>query len=287
MARCLLSHIQNHLLEKIEGVFSPLRAARLPLDVDTLHRMRVASRRLREGLRYFADLFPAAENRQLRRQLRRLTAALGTIRTLDVNLQILRQAGRRLPATALAAQSQLIARGLSERAQHTRALRDLLQALHTAHFEERIRALVLRARPLDETRIIETARDALRARHTKLRRRWKKYREDPGRRAFHRLRIAVKQYRYALETTIAVFDSAGQRLTALKTLQERLGECHDLEVVRDWIKQVRDDKKLNAKTGKLLEHLEAAEADAYRRFEDWIAGNRDWLKKPKLKSPAA
>jgi CHAD domain-containing protein len=287
MARTLLSRIENHLLEKTDGVFVPARAARLPLDVDTLYRMRVASRRLREGLRYFADLFPAAETRQLRRQLRRLTTALGLIRTLDVNLQLLRQAGRRLPATALAAQSRLIACGLSQRAEHVRALRELLVSLRTAHVEERLRALVMQARPLDEARILKAARVAVRARHDKVRRRWKKYRQHPSTRAFHRLRIAVKQYRYALETTVAVFGSSENRLGPLETLQGLLGECHDLEVLRQWIEQTCDEKKFSAKTGKLLEYLESAEAAARQQLDAWLAENRQWLKKPKVKWPAA
>src|SRR5262245_28849831 len=55
-------------------------------DVDALHRSRVATRRLREALPLVKGR--GRERRRLRRDLRRVTRALGPVRELDVALAL-------------------------------------------------------------------------------------------------------------------------------------------------------------------------------------------------------
>ena len=86
----LTPRIEAYLLEKTRRLFV---AAPDLNDAENVHRMRVASRRLRVGLEFFAVCFEAHELKQAQQQLRRLTRTLGAVRSLDVNLDLLRKAG--------------------------------------------------------------------------------------------------------------------------------------------------------------------------------------------------
>ena len=79
--------LQRHLAavkQEVDGV----RAA---ADIEHIHRMRVASRRLRATLPLFAKCFPKKLVRAWTRQMKGLTAALGAARDTDVQLELLHQ----------------------------------------------------------------------------------------------------------------------------------------------------------------------------------------------------
>ena len=59
-------------------------------DIEELHQMRVATRRLRAAWRVFGDAFDPADAKRLKRPLRVVAAALGAVRDLDVLLEIAR-----------------------------------------------------------------------------------------------------------------------------------------------------------------------------------------------------
>lgn len=228
----LPARIEVHLQDKLATLFAPARAAATG-NADALHRMRVATRRLRVGLQFFAVLFPDNELRQVQRQLRRTTRTLGKIRTIDVNHRLLRKAKpetiRRMLTDELSA----------ERRQHLAELRELVQTFATSRFEARIQALLTKPRPLAGKWLVKEANAALGELRHNVRRRLRKCRTNDA--AFHKFRIALKHYRYALETSAAVFqvDAAG-RLRAVKELQDCLGASHDLEVLLEFLGDCRN-----------------------------------------------
>ena len=69
---------------------------RVGLDLEYLHKMRVATRRLRAALRAFECCFNQAEQDYMQRNLRWLAAVLGEVRDLDVQLLDLRTHRARL-----------------------------------------------------------------------------------------------------------------------------------------------------------------------------------------------
>ena len=287
----LPARIETHLQDKLAALFAPARAATTG-QADAVHEMRLATRRLRVSLRYFGALFPASEFRQVQRQLRRATRTLGEIRSLDVNLQLLRHAAKYLPAGTAAVQRKLTGELLAARQPHVRDLRELLQTFATSHFEARIRTLALKPRPLDEQRVLADAQDFIAKLRRQLRRRFKNCRHDErSGPAFHKLRVAAKRYRYALETSTAVFQtSATAQVNAVKTLQECLGECHDLEVWLEFLGGCRRQWKKadNPLAGRLTNVLtffqgehEVAFADAQKNLRE----DQGWHKKVKLLLP--
>jgi CHAD domain-containing protein len=58
-------------------------------DVESLHDMRVASRRLRAAMSVFSSAFPDKQFRPLEREAARITDALGAVRDADVQIEYL------------------------------------------------------------------------------------------------------------------------------------------------------------------------------------------------------
>lgn len=277
----LIARIEAHLLEKLATVVAP---AVLP-DVTGIHQMRVGSRRLRVALRCFACLFPETELRQVQRQLRRTTRTLGKLRTIDVNLRQLRRAAQQLPAHSAAVQRKLTGEWIAERTRQATELRDLLQTFATSHFAERIRALVLKPRAVSERQLLLATREFIAKRRRAARRRYKQGTD------YHKLRIAVKRYRYAMETAAAVFRlEPAERVRAVEAVQDLLGDWHDREVMVEALRNCRrrwrkDENPLAARLDGVLAFFETEQEAALARCEKFLQKDRIWLKKVKLELP--
>ena len=283
--------IEAHLNEKVGEMFGPARGAASGQSV-ALHRMRVATRRLRVGLRYFSELFPADDLRQVQRQLRRATRALGVIRSVDVNLLLLRHAPRYLPAATTAVQRKLTGELVAGRQQAVGELRELFQTFATSQFEAHLRQLLLHPRPLADQRVLDDARDYLAKLRRQTRRRFKECRRDeqcgP---AFHKLRVAAKRYRYALETSLAVFQiEAGAQIKAIKTLQAHLGASHDLEELLEFLQACRRkwkkaDNPLAGRLVPVLTFFQGEHEVAFAAAQKFLREDHVWHKKVKLRLP--
>lgn len=70
-------------------------------DSEYIHRMRVASRRLRVALPLFAEVFPKKEYAKWVKEVRQITRSLGRARDLDVQIAFLRTYAETLPAAEL------------------------------------------------------------------------------------------------------------------------------------------------------------------------------------------
>jgi CHAD domain-containing protein len=69
-------------------------------DIERVHDMRVASRRLRAVLEIFAPCFPAAEFKGVLRDVKQLADALGERRDPDVHIDAMRAFSKAAPAAA-------------------------------------------------------------------------------------------------------------------------------------------------------------------------------------------
>jgi CHAD domain-containing protein len=70
----------RQLLKQLDGV-------RQSDDIECVHQARVASRRLRAGLRLFPECFPGKKVKRWRRKIRRLAQSLGPARDKDVQIE--------------------------------------------------------------------------------------------------------------------------------------------------------------------------------------------------------
>lgn len=197
-------------------------------DVEAVHDVRVASRRLRAALDLAGPDLPPAY-RRLRRRAKALTAALGATRELDVHVQRLEGLGPRLAGPAAQGLLEHLLESFDRERRKARAR--MFRAV------ERIRIAEWSAFPgtLDRGEDPEP-QDALR---TLLGPRLEAVLagiqarllvHDPA--GLHRLRIDTKKLRYALETLGAALPAAAEIwLGRLKALQGALGDHHDWVVL--------------------------------------------------------
>lgn len=223
-------------------------------DPEYLHQVRVGLRRFRSALKLFESL--AALPEPLAAELSWLGEALGSARDHDV------LALDTLPAMAAdlgeAGQTQLqplLERATAAAAEHRAALRRTLQsprygqcmlALHEwvdcarwrqAASSEQKAAL---RKPL-----AKFARQSVEQGHARIRKRGRGlHRHDAA--ALHRLRIACKRNRYAVEffRDLARARAAGRYIKALSSLQDTLGQRNDMSVALTLLPALAEDASL-------------------------------------------
>lgn len=110
LARNIFSDLYRTIISYEEGV----RAG----DVEAVHDMRVACRRMRVALSNFAACCRPEVGRTIRARLGRLADALGALRDLDVMIAALKKR-----SSALTAEQRLYVKGLTRRLQARRLLR--------------------------------------------------------------------------------------------------------------------------------------------------------------------
>ena len=119
-------------------------------DIERVHAMRVASRRLRAVLEIFAPCFPRADHRAVLAEVKALADALGARRDPDVQLA----AVERLIAAMGPAERpglELYADGLrAEQAAGNRTRAEALERARRDDLRGRLEGLVAAARPVEE-----------------------------------------------------------------------------------------------------------------------------------------
>ena len=196
-----------------------------------VHQARVATRRLREAVPVLTSGVKAAKAAKARRKIRRLTKALGSVRELDVTLQILDELTEkdRVPRTAV---EDVRAHVLTERDRRRPVMLERLERVDPAKLQERL-VLVAGALQAADT---DGWRDALASRIAKRAKGLRAAIVDAGRvyapERLHQVRIAAKKLRYALEIAAETgFAEASPMVRTLKRTQNTLGRLQDLQVL--------------------------------------------------------
>jgi CHAD domain-containing protein len=231
-------------------------------DAESLHKARVATRRLRETLPIVAS---GHKGRRLDRDVRRITRALGPVRELDVALEMLGklEVSADVPAAAVARLRQVLA---DERRVLREEMVRRLARVDLRKLRKRLSAAQKRANK--PGRSVSKAAEARSAR------------ERTGRRAeqlrgamesagglylpdrLHRVRVSVKKLRYALELSTKFGGArAPRKLHTLRKVQDLLGHLHDLEVLIARTRGVQGspnagDLKLSGEMDRLVRRLE-------------------------------
>ena len=110
-------------------------------DIERVHDMRVASRRLRAALEVFAPCFDRDDHRDLLREVKDLARALGERRDPDVQIDGLEKLREQLPPENHPGVDLLIARAREQQAAGNMALREALEAALTHDLRGRLEEL--------------------------------------------------------------------------------------------------------------------------------------------------
>lgn len=201
---------------------------RLGDDPDELHAMRVASRRLRAAMSFFADVLPRRA-RFLRSELGWVADALGEVRDLDV------QAER---FAAWAARDPRLSAASPEPGRREDARKRLLETLDSSRYRRFVRAFgsMLRAGPSARNRaastlVVDAAPELLRKRRRKFRKAAERLTADSPAAQYHETRIRGKRLRYALEVLEDVYGAPARDLARrVADVQDVLGRHQDAVV---------------------------------------------------------
>ncbi len=208
---------------------------------EAVHRMRVATRRLRAALRLLRlrDLDP---------DVKRLQDALGDVRDLQLQVAWLRDrdaALHRARQQALERAEAALQRDL--RRWHSRTLPALLLAA---------------AGEADPSR--RKTRKLVRKRLGRLDERLERARAHLTPKALHRARISVKQVRYTIEVAKPSLPKRAVRLDSFKALQASLGELHDVDVRIGLVKHHKTLEREQREARERLAKIVAAELERWR-----------------------
>ncbi|MDJ0973832.1 MAG: CHAD domain-containing protein [Planctomycetota bacterium] len=219
--------IRARLLRQLAKIRAHAPGTAVALDPEQLHDMRVASRRLRSGLRVFRKNLDKDARKALGNELKQLGRTLGELRDLDVHLE---NAVRDRQTIGAEATDALLAR---LRARRGPVVQKVRAALGSTAFEALLeKAEWVIGSPPPAAAPGGTA-GALAARV--LRREAKRYARQiealadvPTADDLHDVRIAGKRLRYAIEFVSPVLgDEAADAIQRLRLAQDELGAFQD------------------------------------------------------------
>jgi CHAD domain-containing protein len=238
---------------------------RLDEDVEGVHQMRVAARRMRSNLRTFATYVDPAWDAALREELAWIGAVLGANRDADVRLERLRSRALALPDPATAVPLLEALDKERDAAHH-----EVLETLRSDRYLRLLDALVEATRFPPLTVAAEGAASnvttAVQGQWDSLRTRVKGNEKPPTDAELHRVRIHAKRCRYASEALEPLVGRDARAFAAAAAdLQTVLGDHNDAIVMREWLRGRAETDARSVFVAGELAGLELAEAAACRK----------------------
>ena len=206
-------------------------------DIEALHDMRVATRRMRSAFRLFAPAYSAKATRPFRKELRQIAGTLGAVRDLDVALERLERYANAHPDINLSPlQVQWNARLLDARAALIVELDSPRFDRFVTRFDRFLHEPGAGARPAPPPDApapyqVRHVIAPLIADHFARVRAYETVIPGAPIATLHALRIDFKRLRYALEFFEEVLGGEARRvIKAVKEMQDHLGDLHDADV---------------------------------------------------------
>jgi CHAD domain-containing protein len=230
--------VRRIITERLRKLLSHEHATLQDTDIEALHDMRVASRRLREAFEIFEFCFSPKPFQKFYRRIRLLTRALGRVRNTDVAMTYFKNLGATTDDILVQVALEDVLRRLVRRRRRARLrLVDGLDEVRVSQMPAEVAGVFARIENVPVRYQRGPKLSIVLARRELLRR----VREFFSAKAavtgegdqvnLHKVRIAVKKLRYAIETLdYAVGESVVANLQELKQLQETLGELRDRDV---------------------------------------------------------
>ncbi|GAB4555863.1 MAG: hypothetical protein OHK0023_27580 [Anaerolineae bacterium] len=273
--RLILAYHLGRLLHKETAVLETA-------EVEAIHEMRVATRRLRSAMRIFRGYYRKDATRSFRLTLRELAEKLGEVRDLDVYREhILSHSDEQAPYArrGLRAYAKALAyrRGLM-----TDALHAWLESDAYAHFlTEFVKFLnsdsrdIQPASPYAPIRICDVLPSLVYAQWAAIRA-YEPHVSSAPSSALHLLRIEIKRLRYLLEAfTPILSDTCQIPINACKQMQEFLGELQDSQVAVAFTEAHLDELAMGRRAVMAYRDQRAEQGAQLRQrvLEAWAAFN--------------
>jgi CHAD domain-containing protein len=298
----LRSYANELTTRQVETLFENFEKLGTSGDMEYLHDMRVASRRLRECFSFFSFLQDETKVKKTLAYIRRITKAVGRSREMDVNLELLVKSSP--PAqpeleTAREHFLELFTRDQEKlRKRMDKDLKKMRLKERKGYFLKAAQSFLHERPPqLPTSRTSPAASMAAFSEQTTnlIRAKVDKLREFAGIVAcsqndqpLHRLRIQIKKLRYTLEICNPMFENGLERMITLaRDLQDLLGRIHDYGVLIDRLSRQRESLKKGNRVHlfdgcqKLIGILDGVKCSFYPEFKPaytaFLEGISCWL----------
>ena len=239
----MMTHL-TALVQEMEGV-------RLARDIEAVHRMRVASRRLRATLPLFGQQLAGKRHLVWIKAMRGITRALGAARDSDVQIEhVSKFLEPLLPPNRCGVRRLLLRLRQQRLALQPQVMKELNKFEKSGVIAEIAQKLapfdIYRDRlEVNDTGLLKLADQAIRARLGEFLG-FDAIVDQPERvEELHAMRISAKRLRYTLETFAPLFeDGLKNYLKAMRSAQDMLGAIHDCDVWAVYIPQFMDEERL-------------------------------------------
>lgn len=220
-----VDHLKWALAQHVGWLIAHDPGTRLGTESESLHQMRVATRRLRAVLRTARPILLSAWTASLDQELAWLSNVLGAGRDLDVQIAYFTEESSELDARDRKLLGHFI---LHLRAQRDAAQQMVLSELTSERYLELIRRLQQAAQDPAVVESSLTLSQLARRAFKKLRKAIRNLRASPSDTALHKVRIKAKRARYAAEfARVSVGKPAARFINAARAIQDLLGSNQD------------------------------------------------------------
>ena len=256
----------DKLLGSLEALTSEIEGVKGDDDIEFVHRMRVASRRLRSTLVLFGECFEKEDVKRWNRAVRSVTRDLGEARDLDVQIYFLKEfVGSHEKHASL---SELMEELEQQRREAQPRIVSGLDKLERKKTLEEMRRTYEEVRNAPRCPVpYETSERAfhhISIRLDDLLSLQDCVHEPESKERQHLMRIAAKRLRYTMEVFETLYgDVLQDRIAIVKDLQDRLGELHDCDV---WIAMLEARGVNDPGLDLLLHDRMGARIGAYEEF---------------------
>jgi len=233
----------NYMLEQVNQLKGEIMGALALDDIEYIHRLRVASRRLRNGLGLFRDCLSAKKFQSYQENIRQITKALGKARDLDIQIECVDQKYDLLSdARFKPGYGRLLLRLKQQRIKAQQKVAQTLNQLQETQILEKIQSQLTAMTSGTENMYLFTPslyKRSFSAINDRLEE-FLSYQayvyQSEKKEKLHAMRISGKHLRYTMEIFAPIYkESLSPYIQFMKELQDQLGAIHDADVWVSWL----------------------------------------------------
>ncbi len=238
------------ILRQLSAMVDEIEGVKKAEDIEAVHRMRVATRRLRSALPIFGPFLAPRRHENWRKRIRALTRALGAARDTDVQIEHLSELISQLSPPERAGVRRL---HLRLRQRRRELQKDVLKALRRFEKDALVAEITQKLAPFEiyknqldihDSALHKLADEQIQARLDEFLA-FEPYVTQPECvEELHAMRIAGKHLRYTLEFFAPLFEDELKRfIKSLRHCQDLLGAIHDADVWIAYLPQFIEEER--------------------------------------------
>ncbi|HZP32277.1 MAG TPA: CHAD domain-containing protein [Candidatus Acidoferrales bacterium] len=256
-----VSPASEALQRSLQRALRNQKRARKRLKTGPVHDFRVALRRSRTLAEGLSAIDPDPVWRRLRKTAKRLQGGMSDLRDTQVLESWLKPLRFTTGPVAKALHSYL----KKQKRTAKRGARKIIKSFPRKRWKRWLRQLPEKAEliPASERRVAQLVLEQL-THVIDLHNGWTK---EPNAQSWHKLRVAVKRFRYMVESFLP--QKSGAWGAELERAQDLLGEGHDLDVLHGLVVKISRKKALPK--GSVGQYLRRIDSEARKRREEYIA----------------